>query len=73
MAEIEQHAVTLRQFLAVHQAAFAFLVVGRKLDGKGMHAGRTDDLERILSGRACRGERGKDGADRDKERDGAGR
>jgi hypothetical protein len=52
--EIEQHALTLRQFLAEHQTAFALFVIAGKLDGEGMNAGLADDLEGCLSGRLRR-------------------
>ena len=52
--EIEQHALTLRQFLAEHQTAFALFVIGGKFDGEGMNAGLADDLEGCLPGRLCR-------------------
>src|SRR5580693_10668677 len=42
--KIEQHAVALRQRFTEHQAAGALRIVGRKLDGEGVHAGTGDDL-----------------------------
>jgi hypothetical protein len=47
----------LRQLLAEHQAAFAFGVIDRKLDGEGVDAGGADDLDGILCGRLRRRER----------------
>ena len=58
MLEVEQHALAFRQLLAEHQAAFAFGVIDRKLDGEGVDAGGADDLERILSGGLRRCEQG---------------
>ncbi len=58
--EIEQHALTFRQVLDEHEAAFAFGVVGRKLDVEGVHAGLGDDLDGRLAGRL----RGRPGEDR---------
>src|SRR5580704_13523376 len=51
MLEVEQHALALRQLLAEHQAALAFGVIDRKLDGEGVDAGSADDLKRVLCGR----------------------
>src|SRR5580698_8023065 len=50
MLEVEQHALAFRQLLAEHQAAFAFRVIGRELDGEGVDPGSADDLNSILSG-----------------------
>ena len=57
--EIKQHAATLGQFLAVHQATLPLGIVGRKLDGEGAHAGLGDDFKRRLSRRV----RGRDESD----------
>jgi hypothetical protein len=56
MLEVEQHALAFRQLLAEHQAALAFGVIDRKLDGEGVDARRADDLDGILCGRLRRRE-----------------
>jgi hypothetical protein len=53
--KIEQHAMTFRQFLAVHQTHRPLGGIGRKLDGEGMDPGPGHDLDRVLpAGAGCR-------------------
>jgi hypothetical protein len=71
MLEVEQHALAFRQLLAEHQAAFAFRVVDRQLDGEGVDARGADDLKSILSGGLRRREQGENDASADKQAGGA--
>ena len=55
------------QLLAEHQALGTLFVVGRKLDGESVNAGRRDNLKGILPGRLRGAENAKEGAGDDEE------
>jgi hypothetical protein len=50
LQEVEQHAATLRQFLAEHQTAGSLRFRGRKFDAERVHTALADDIERRVAG-----------------------